>query len=317
MVRDWRVYQEAGAVRVIPAGHVLMHFMWFMALTLLLLGRPGRRMAAFYVAQLLFIGGGHILAYTRAQWVAMLAGVGALAVLLLPRYSRYLGRAAVLTLCVAMLLAASVAGGLLRSGPASPFITGVAQRFGSLLNPSETAETGSLQWRDYEIEKAFQALEKQPLTGVGLGSRYRNVTVFMEESSGWWTRGSIAAGEVSRFTRYVHNSYVSIAVKMGIPGIAVLLLFFAAALWKGFQAYRKQLNPEYQAVILGAVIGCASMLIWCYYHAHLIKAESTPVIAVMVALCGLDLYSRPRALRARQGRPAAPGERTGDQKEGR
>jgi O-antigen ligase len=152
--------------------------------------------------------------------------------------------------------------------------------------PSETAQTTSLQWREFEVEKALQAIAKQPFTGVGLGNRYRSLTTFMNEASGWWTRGSIAAGEVSRFTRYVHNSYVSIAVKMGIPGLIAILWFYIAVLFKGFQVFLKKLVPKHTGLVLGVWIGFASLLVWNYWHPHLIKAESTPVIGLMAGLVG-------------------------------
>jgi O-antigen ligase len=290
-VRDWRVYEEVGVVRVIPAGHVLMHFMWFVALGLLVFARPNRRLKAFCVMQLLFIGGGHLFAYTRAQWIAMVVGLGLVCIVLVPRYKRHLARTAVITGSVLLLLAGVVAGGPLSDVSATPFVAGITERFGSLLTPSETAETGSLQWRSFEIEKALQAIRKQPLTGVGLGNRYRDLTAFMEEASGWWTRGSIAAGEVSRFTRYVHNSYGSIAVKMGIPGLVVLIWFCAAALFEGFQRYRDMPDSGYKGVVLGVLVGFAGLLVWCYFHPHLIKAESTGVIALMVGLVGSQVYT--------------------------
>jgi O-antigen ligase len=175
-------------------------------------------------------------------------------------------------------------------------VVAIVERAGSLLTPFETAQTTSLQWRDFEVEKALQAIAKQPLTGVGLGNRYRALTVFMKEASGWWTRGSIAAGEVSRFTRYVHNSYVSIAVKMGIPGLIAILWFYAAVLFKGYRVFLDLPVSKHKGVVLGAWIGLSSLLIWCYFHAHLIKAESTPIIGLMAGLVGSIAYLHGRGL---------------------
>lgn len=286
ITRDWRVYQQDGAVRVIPAGHVLMHIMWFIALGLLLFARPNWRLKAFYILQLLFIGGGHLLTYTRAQWTALLVGLGLAFIIFVPRFKQHLPTAAVIVGSLALVLTSVIASGVLPEISATPFVAGITKRFGSLLTPSETGETGSLQWRDFETEKALEAIRKQPLTGVGLGNRYRELTAFHSEASGALTRGSIATGEVSRFTRYVHNSYVYIAVKMGLPGLIVLLWFCAAALFKGFQAYRNMPDSEYKGVTLGILLGFAGSLVWFYFHAHLFKAESTGTIGLIVALIG-------------------------------
>lgn len=302
--RDWRVYQQAGAVRVVPAGHVLMHFMWFVALGVLVFSRHKRNLRAFCVAQLLFIGGGHLFTYVRAQWVASIVGLGLVFIILLPRYKQYLAKVAIVTCCIVLLFAGILSSGLLSGVSETPFVTGVTQRFGSLLTPSETAETGSLQWRNFEDKEALQAIKKQPLTGVGLGNRYRSLTAFMGEADGWWTRGSIIAGQVSRFTRYVHNSYIAIAVKMGIPGLLVLLWFCGAVLFQGFRVYRDMPHSEYKGVVLGSLAGFAGLLVWCYFHAHLMKTESTGVIAMMVGLVGSQVYihrfgSASRSIRGR------------------
>jgi O-antigen ligase len=289
--RDWRVYQQAGAVRVVPAGQVLMHFMWFVALGILVFGRPNLRLKILCAIQLLFLGGGHILTYMRAQWVAMIIGIGLALLILIPRFKRGLARAVVIVGCTVMIVAGMIVGAPLSQVLSStPFVAGISDRFGSLFTVSDTSESSSLEWRDYEIEKALQAIRKQPLTGVGLGIRYRELTVFQSEASGQMTRGSVATGAVSRFTRYVHNSYVSIAVKMGIPGLLVILWFCAAVLLKGFQVYRDLPDSGYKGVVLGILVGFAGSLVWSYFHAHLIKAESTGTIGLMVALVGSMAY---------------------------
>jgi O-antigen ligase len=288
--RDWRVYEQAGAVRVMPAGQVLMHFMWFVALGFLLRARSSRLQRVFWAVQLVFIGGGHLLTYTRAQWVASLIGLGLIFIIRMPRYKPHLTKGVVIACCALLLLiTGNLVGRSLSEAFTIPFVAGVTERFGSLLTPAETAETGSLQWRDFEIEKALQAIGEHPLTGVGLGNRYRPINTYQGEARGWLTR-SLATGDISRFTRYIHNSYISIAVKMGIPGLLVLLWFCAAVLLKGIQIYRDLTDSQYQGVVLGILVGFAGSPVWFYYHAHLIKAESTATIGLIVALVGCIAY---------------------------
>jgi O-antigen ligase len=248
--------------------------------------------------QLLFLGGGHIFTYMRAQWVAMIVGIGLVLLVLLPRSKQNLAKTAVIAGCVAILTAGVIVGGPLSQVSNSPFVTGISERFGSIFTPANTSETESLQWRSFEIEMVLQALKKQPLTGVGLGNRYRPLSMHSSEASGSLTDGNIATGRVSRFTRYVHNSYGSIAVKMGIPGLIVLLWFCAAALFKGFQAYRNMPDSEHKGIVLGILAGFAGMLVWCYFHAHLIKAESTATIGLMIALVGSIGYTYGRGARS-------------------
>ncbi len=138
--RDWRVYEGAGVVRVIPAGHVLMHFMWFVALGLLLFARSNRGLKVFCVAQLLYIGGGHLFTYTRAQWLALILGLGLVFIILMPRYKQHLAKTAVITCSIALLLAVFITGGVLSEVTTTPFVAEIIQRFSSILTPSETEE---------------------------------------------------------------------------------------------------------------------------------------------------------------------------------
>lgn len=286
--RDWRVYQQAGAVRVMPAGQMLMHFMWFAALGMLLFTHV-QSWQFFYAFQLIYLGGGHILTYTRAQWLAMLVGIGLVLIVFFPRYKNHLIKAAVVIGSTALLVWTSIlVGGAWLDAADHPFIAGIVMRFGSLFTPGETAETGSLQWRAFETETALASIAAHPWTGVGLGGRYRSLTTLSGEADGNLARGSLVDGEISRFTRYIHNSYLSIAVKMGLPGLAAFLWFWSAVLISGFQHYRCMPDSYFKGVVLGIWVGFASLPVWCYFHAHLIKAESTGTIGMLTALVGVS-----------------------------
>jgi hypothetical protein len=73
---------------------------------------------------------------------------------------------------------------------------------------------------------------------------------------------------------------------MGIPGLVVFLWFCAAVLVKGFQVYRETSDAGYKGVSLGIWVSFAGLLVWSYYHVHLVKEESVPTIGLMVALVG-------------------------------
>jgi hypothetical protein len=129
--RDWRVYQLAGAVRVVPAGQVLMHFMWFVALGVLVFTRSNWRLRAFCVMQLLFIGGGHLLSYMRAQWVALIIGLGLILVILMPRYKQHLAKNVIIVCSIAFLCFGVIAGGALSEVSTTPFVAGVVDHAGA------------------------------------------------------------------------------------------------------------------------------------------------------------------------------------------
>jgi hypothetical protein len=54
--------------------------------------------------------------------------------------------------------------------------------------------------------------------------------------------------------------------------------------------YRDIPDSGYKGVILGILAGFAGLLVWCYFHAHFIKAESTATIGLMMALVGSIAY---------------------------
>ena len=91
---------------------------------------------------------------------------------------------------------------------------------------------------------------------------------------------------------------------MGIPGLIILLWFCAAFLFKGFLVYRDMPDfDEYKGMVLGILVSFAGLLLWSYYHAHLIKAESAGTIGLMVALVASITYIQGRELASQpQGR---------------
>lgn len=283
--QDWQVFQEAGGgVRVIPAGQILMHFMWFIALGLLVFAKLSSRQKLFMLFQILFIGAGHIMTYMRSQWIAMFIGFGLILLVLVVKHRKLIPRYITLGFAVILVMALLWGTTELSNILNTPALTGVKERFASILTPGETLESSSLVWRQFENGRAVESILKNPLWGVGLGGHYRELTTLQGEADGLWTRNSLAAGEVSRFTRYVHNSYLSIAVKMGIPGLAALLWFLIAFLISGWKIYRDLPDSDLKGIVLGVLAGFVGLLAWSYFHAHLIKAESTPAIGLMAGL---------------------------------
>jgi len=154
----------------------------------------------------------------------------------------------------------------------------------TILSVDSTLESKSLQWREFENRSAMDSIIKNPIFGVGLGGRYRELTTLQGEATGSYTRGSLEAGEISRFTRYVHNSYLSITVKMGIPGLLVLIWFFIGFLIYAWKFYKNMQKSEFKGITLAIIVSFVGMLFWSYFHAHLIKVEATPVFGLMVGV---------------------------------
>jgi O-antigen ligase len=291
---EWAVYQESGAVRIMPAGHVLMHFMGIIAFCLTVFARRNLRLRAFCAVQFVYISTGLLLTFTRAQWVATALGLGLVSIILWPRYRHQFAKSFFIGVSVFLLLASLFGTRLLSLIGDVPLLSGLTERALSIYLAVKMPESEFSQWRLFENEQALRAISERPLTGVALGNSYRNVTTFQGEARGQYTRGSIAAGEVSRFTRYVHNSYLSIAVKMGLPALIIFLWFCVAFLFKGWQLYQHMPDSELKGIVLGALAGFVGLLVWCILHALFIKRPGTPVVGLMAGLVGSIHYIQGR-----------------------
>ncbi len=269
-----------GAVRVVPPGHVLMYLMANVAFCLVLgpLRTPWVR--AFLALQLAFLGVGLLLTYTRAQWIA--SGIAVLlACALLPRAAKTsLGRLLLLVVPILALAVGLVGTGLVSVGGAGAG-EALVSRAASIFTPDDTLDTASLEWRVFEVEAAGRALSEQPFLGVGLGNDYRDVTLLQGEASGWlWQLD----GSQGRLTRFVHNSYLYVAVKMGLVALGVFLWFCLAFLMSGARAYFSLPDSPAKLIVLAIVCSFAGLLEWAVFIAHFMLPASMATLGLMVGI---------------------------------
>lgn len=307
LLPDWQVNEMGspggglGVVRVVPPAHVLMFLMANIAFCLALgpLRRAWQRI--FLLLQVALLGGGLLLTYTRAQWVA--SGVAlVLACALLPLSAkRRLARATLIALPILMLLAGLVGTGVL---PVAETSAGqaLAARATSILAPDQTLNSASLEWRVFEVRAAASALSQHPLLGVGVGNDYRGVTLLQGEASGvlWPLDGS-----KGRLTRWVHDSYLYMAVKMGLPGIAAFLWFSVAFLVGGMRAYLDAPDGAEKLVVLAVLCSFAGLLEWAVFEAHFMLPAGMATLGLMVGMIARAGAYRPAAETPRTPRATA------------
>lgn len=87
----------------------------------------------------------------------------------------------------------------------------------------------SYGWRKWENEDAIARISNSPLVGVAIGGEYRpwiaELRVFEDH------------------TRYVHNSYLFYALKLGVPGLLALLWLICRVWWRA-QSLRREQETE-------------------------------------------------------------------------
>jgi hypothetical protein len=272
-----------GVVRIMPPGVVLVYFSMVMAFCLMAFTSQNRHLRAYLGFQFLYLNFAILLTYTRALWIATAIALGLAIIALFPTYKAHLIRYTMIGILILALLL-TIGGTVMKHSSDNPeLVIVLIDRFSSILTPEQTMQSYSLQWRVFEQEQALISISKHPLIGVGLGNSYRKVTTLQGEDSGWLT-STLAAGQLSRFTRFLHNSYLSLAVKMGLIGLGCFLWFCMAMLIGGVFLYRNTTDRQSKAVVLAVVTSFVGLMFWSFFHQHFIQTESTATVGLLAGL---------------------------------
>jgi O-antigen ligase len=141
-------------------------------------------------------------------------------------------------------------------------------------------ESYSLRWRLYETDEGLRSISEHPLLGVGLGSAYRDVTLLNGDALRAY-RGFL------RFTRFLHNSYLYLGVKMGLPGLLAFCAFALAFLATGWRQYRRLHDEHLRLIVLALLAGFVGLLSWSFTQSHLLQTESTAVVGLIAGLIAI------------------------------
>ena len=278
--RAWHLWQQApgssefGTLRIIPPGHVLVYIMMIAAFCLMVFAPMTGRLRAISALQFVYLNVGLLLTYTRAQWMAAAIALGLIASILISAYKAQLVRYIIVGVAV-LLVTLPVIGKVQSSIEDVPLFNVLTARM-----LSGTVD----DWRLFESEEALRSISQNLILGVGLGNSYRDLTLLGGEAQGWWSAGGLAAGEVSRFTRYIHNSYLAIAVKMGLPALVTFLWFCTAYAVCGWQLYRNLADRQLKGLVLALTTSLLGLMAWAVLHSHFMEAESTSVVGLMAGL---------------------------------
>jgi O-antigen ligase len=287
---EWHVWAERtqggsmGGVRVVPPAHVLMHLMMLIAFVGIWARAISRRWRLFCACQFALLSTGLVLAYTRAEWIAGAAVLVLILAVAAPRVAALgVGLAA---LVAAVALIGGAWSSRAEAWKTAPLVESIASRARSIFTVGATLESFSLQWRALEHEEALRSIAEHPLLGVGLGNRYREVSIAQDESH---VTLRMAPDDRTKFTRYVHNSYAAIAVKMGVPALANFLVFCLAFLAVCAYSYRRLADDWGRSLLLATVGAFVGLLGWSAFHSNLVDEAGTCVVGLMVGLaarCG-------------------------------
>lgn len=265
--------QGFGLTRIVPPAVLLLFFMSIYAFVRSLTSRGLARVA--FCLEFVLLNTGLLLTYTRAQWIASVISVG-ICIPLLPRAARArLSRSLPALLLLVLLAFTAFEAGVEPPGGVGPFLSAVLSRATSTFATEQTLNSSSLQWRVFETGAALQSIKEAPL-GVGLGNIYRPVTTLAGEAVGY--QGT------EPLNRFVHNSYLYIAVKTGVPGLAAFLWFCVAFVGNSWRLVRRLPDGTPRWLALAGMASFVGIMQWSFTEANFMQTGSTVVVGVLVGV---------------------------------
>ncbi len=151
----------------------------------------------------------------------------------------------------------------------------------------------SAQWRFWEAEAMIPQIQAQPFMGVGLGADYKGA------------RGSTLHPDLNR---YVHNAYLYMGGKMGLPALLFFLLFMASIFAIGRRSALGHGLPWTRVVGAASAAMMIRFLLASITEPHLMQDYGVVCISVAAALvilsARLPAHTVPAALAPAHGASA-------------
>lgn len=251
--------QEASTTRANTLGLNVIIFSLLLTVGAYVLDVIGKRLF-FGVGGLLLVG--IVLTFGRTTFAAVLVCVSVLVWWLNPRKIAPLAGLLVVTVAIGSAVA----------------ITWRPESFSAVLyrltSVGEELDHGySAQWRFWEVEAMLPRIQEHPLLGIGLGADYKGVS------------GSSLRPELNR---YMHNAYLYMAGKMGLPALAFFLVSMLATFAIGRRLALSDTAPWCRLVGAAGAAMMFRFLIASVTEPHLMSDYGVVNIAVAIALVYLS-----------------------------
>lgn len=130
----------------------------------------------------------------------------------------------------------------------------------------------SVQARFAEYEQVLKGIYQYPLAGNGLARKFDFWNILDSQTS---------------HARFIHNGYLFIMFRMGIPALIVFLIPYFYYLVIGERMARKSKDEFYRLLSVGSFMAILLMLISNFTAAQLIQREAVFVTALAFAFIGI------------------------------
>lgn len=138
---------------------------------------------------------------------------------------------------------------------------------------TEIASGDSAQWRIWEAQEMLPHIRRNPFSGIGLGADYK---------------GASRSSADPDLNRYVHNSYLYMAGKMGLPALVFFLLSVFAILSIGRRSAKSDAAPWNRIVGAACAAMMVNFLLASVTEPHFMMDYSLVLIAIAGALVVLS-----------------------------
>ena len=83
---------------------------------------------------------------------------------------------------------------------------------------------------------------------------------------------------------YVHNSYLWVALKLGLPALAVFVALLLVVTRRGWRGYRAAGGPRAQGLALGAFLSLLAVAVVSFVEPELTYVGATPLLVALIAV---------------------------------
>ena len=265
----WQMIDVGGEItRIRPPAHLLLYYLSIVSFALMVFSRSmSQRMGMLALTLLLNLV--LLLTFTRAQWLA-----SALAVLACIAFMQRATKLRFASIMLGIIVLGSALfmtniSNSLRFIQDDEFVAPMLLRVNSIFSYEETLDSFSLQTRVFQTEAAMDSIAENPILGVGLGNSYRRLT--SEE----------AQSRNARFARFMENTYLYIATKMGLPALAVvgwLIVTIIAVIHRSFKSAQ---DPILRGLSLASLATITGIVFWGISHPVLFLPENTLIVGLV------------------------------------
>lgn len=154
----------------------------------------------------------------------------------------------------------------------SPVLKAGADRLFSV--GAEVSSGSSFDWRRWENETAIKRIAANPLFGIGPGVHYRRV---------------VDPGTFAAQTRYMHNSYLYVAMKYGLIGLISLLAIVSTVFIRVCVVMRSYKRGEWQRLLCGGIISFFIMFFIISFNQPELMAVMSSLTFVFASWLGLSM----------------------------